>query len=173
MGAEATRATQLRDRVAFGRLVDLRDRLGPDRLAGGAVHVRSPIHALALVLVARGATVEQVINTLRLDPGDLAKACPTPTVTPLPPGERTVIPDELPVNDDPYARRRRLVTLGDVPEPAAAALAVMVSGVRGLVLFMIARGDDRYDVAKTLGITIEAVDTILADTDGDHLVRTE
>ncbi len=169
-----TRAIHLRDRVAFSRLVDLRERLGPDRMASGAVRVRGTVHALAMVMVARGAGIDEVIDTLHLDPGDLARACPTPTATPLPPGEvGTVFPDD---DDDALPapsgyRGRSLLALFEVPE--AASLARLVPGQRGIVLFCASRGDTSNDVAAMLGITVDQVEAVLADGDGDHLDRSD
>jgi hypothetical protein len=80
--------------------------------------------------------------------------------------------DDLPVQAlGPYATRHRLVLLREVTEPVAASLAVCVPGVRGIVLFLIARGDDRHDVAEVLGVSIDEVDAMLRDQDGRHLVR--
>jgi hypothetical protein len=63
---------------------------------------------------------------------------------------------------DPYLTRARLTLLRDVSEPAAAALAVMVPGKRGIILFYASRGDGRHDVAAMLKISVD---------DGEHLVR--
>lgn len=172
MTADAATITEA-DITAYRRLIERVAQVGPDRLTAAALHVPSPTKGILMLLASRGAPPNDVIDLLHLKPGELDAVLHVPAPTPLPPDQATVIPDDFPVDDGPYARRRRPVTLGDVPEPAAAALAALVPGQRGVILFMIARGDDRYDVAKTLGIAIEAVEAILAETDGDHLVRIE
>lgn len=174
MSVDVTRAAQLRDRFAYARLVDLMDRIGPERMASGATRVRATTHALAMILVARGAGIDEVVDVLGLNPGDLANACPTPTATPLPPGTATVFPDDDDDGDVPPPtgfRGRSLMALFEVPQ--AAQLAAMVPGVRGIALFAAARGDTSYDIATMLGISVEDVETILTDMDGEHLVRTD
>lgn len=171
-----TRASLLRDRVAYARLVDLRERSGPERMVSGATRVRGTIHAIAMLMVARGAGIDEVIDTLHLEPGGLARACPAPTTTTLPPGETaTTFPDDdddaLPAPLTAYAARTRAVLLDEVREPAAATLARLVGGKRGLILFAIARGDDREEIAGMLKINPAEVEAILAEGDGMHLDR--
>jgi hypothetical protein len=174
--ATATKA----DAAAYTAILGLAARLGPDRAAGVALYASAadPRWPVLVFLAARGTDIDDVIGTLRLAPGELADvanvAIPAPA-SPLPPGEATVFPDD---DDDdavwaagPYLTRQRLTLLRDVSEPTAAALAVCVPGVRGLVLFMAARGDTRHDVAATLGISIDDVDDVLDHTAGQHVSR--
>lgn len=136
-----------------------------------------PLWPHLLLAAARGTNVDDVVGVLSLQPGRVADvvgvSVPVPA-PPLPVGERTVIPDEItvPMDDGPFATRRRLVSAALEPA-AAASLAVMVPGRRGVALFMLARGDHRHDVAEMLGISAGEVDAILSDRDGDHLARCE
>lgn len=169
-----TTATEA-DVAAWAAALDLARRFGPDRAAAAALFASGhPVWPYLLMAAARNAGIDEVIRMLHLTPGSLADivgvAIPPPS--PLPPGEETVIPDDLPVRDaGPYGARSRAVLLRAVPEPVAARLAAMVPGARGIVLFAAARGDDRHDVAEVLNLSIGEIDAVLAGSDGRHLTR--
>lgn len=171
------------DVAGYGAVLDLARRFGPDRAAASALYASTstPVWPLVLLLAARGADLVEVVRVLHLEPGQLAKvvgvAIPAPAA-PLPPGEETVFPPDDDDDGDlraagPYETRSRQVLLRDAPEPVAASLAVCVPGVRGVVLFMAATGDDRHDAAALLGITVGEVDATLTESDGRHLTRTD
>lgn len=167
------------DRAAYGAILDLAGRFGPDRAAASAVYASgTPLWPHVLLAAARNTTVDDVVQVLRLDPGQLADvvnvAIPTPA-PPLPPDQATTFPAD---DDDapdpapgPYASRWRLVLLRDVSEPTAAALAVCVPGRVGVILFMIARGDAVADVAEVLKISVDDIDAALQDQAGHHVTR--
>lgn len=162
------------DIIAGAALRAVVDRIGADKAAAVALILQSDVHAAALLRTARGADVKRIVGLLNLGPGELAAAVDRVTVAPLslPADEATTIPDEFPdMLVGGYTARQRLVLTSDVPERTAAALALLVDGRRGLVLFMCARGDDRDSVAQHLGITVGEVDKILAEGDGSHVVR--
>ncbi len=167
------------DAAAWTAVCDLARRVGPDRAAGVALYASGdPRWPLVLLLAARGTGIDDVVQVLRLDPGELAAiagvSLPAPA-SPVPPDEATVFPDDDDGDPDPapgpYATRHRLVLLRELPEPVAASLAGLVPGPVGIVLFLIARGDSRHDVAEVLGVSVDDVDAMLRDRDGHHVVR--
>jgi hypothetical protein len=80
--------------------------------------------------------------------------------------------DDLSVQESgPYQARSRIVLLREVPEHTAASLAGLVPGRAGVILYMIARGDTRHDVAEMLKIPVDDVDAVLRDQSGQHMVR--
>ena len=55
-----------------------------------------------------------------------------------------------------------------VPPPVGLRLAGMASGPRGVVLFMIARGDYRDEIAEAVHLTPGQIDALLREGDGCH-----
>ncbi len=166
------------DIAAWGAVCDLARRFGPDRAAAVALFASGhPLWPHLLLAAARGTTVGDVLAVLHLEPGQLADVANValPTPSPLPADEATVFPDDDDGDPDPapgpYASRMRLVLLREVPEPIAASLAGLVPGPVGIVLFLIARGDSRHDVAEVLGVSVDDVDAVLRDQAGHHVVR--
>ncbi len=159
------------DVVAHAALRAIVDRIGADRAAIAALHVRSDVHAAALLMTARGDDVAVFMRLLRLEPGELAATVDWATVPapPLPADERTMIPDEinLPTVAGGYRGRQRLAM--DLPE--ATRLAALVSGQAGVILYMAARGDTRHDTAEVLKISVDDVDAVLDHAAGQHVSR--
>jgi hypothetical protein len=166
------------DAAAWTAILGLAARFGPDRAAAAALFASGhPVWPYLLLAAARNTAVGDVLAVLHLAPGQLADvvnvAIPPPS--PLPPDEATTFPPDDDGDPDeapgPFAARMRLVLLRELPEPTAAALASLVPGRVGVILFMIARGDARHDVADTLRIGVDEVDTVLDHAAGHHVVR--
>jgi hypothetical protein len=182
MGAKARAATVTAtdaDVAAWTAVLDLARRFGPDRAAAAALYASgTPLWPYLLLAAARNTTVDDVVQVLRLGPGELAAiagvSLPAPA-SPVPPDEATVFPADDDDDPDPapgpYATRMRLVLLRELPEPTAAALASLVPGRVGVILYMIARGDAVADVAEVLHLSIDEVDAVLDHAAGRHISR--
>jgi hypothetical protein len=159
------------DVLAYRNVCDQVARIGAEAMASAALRAGSAIRSLAMFMAASGVTIDEVISMLRLEPGDVANALRVPAVK-LAPGETaTTFPDDddlVPVATTGYAARRGLA-LADLPR--TAQLAALVPGQRGVILFMAARGDFIDEVGALLGLTPDAVDTILESGDGLRLPR--
>lgn len=168
---ETTVTPTTADRASYRSLCDQVAKIGAESMASAALRAGSGVRSLVMFLAAANADIDDVVDVLHLEPGDVANALHVPAATPVPDEERTVFPSDDVVSVAAltgYAARRGLA-LVDVPE--AAQLAAMVPGHRGMILFAAARGDFIDEVATLLGITPDAVDLIIESGDGLRLPR--
>ncbi len=166
------------DIAAYTAILGLAARFGPDRAAAAALYASGdPRWPYVLLAAARGTDIADVLAVLHLEPGQLADVANValPTPSPLPSDERTVFPaDDDGDPDDapgPYAARHRLVLLRELSEPIAASLAGLVPGQAGVILYCLARGDARHDVAEMLHLSIDDIDDVLDRAAGQHVSR--
>lgn len=168
---ETTVTPTTADRASYRSLCDQVAKIGAESMASAALRAGSGVRSLVMFLAAANADIDDVVDVLHLEPGDVANALHVPAATPVPDEERTVFPDDddlVPTAATGYAARRAMAMM-DVPQ--AAQLAGLVPGQRGVVLFCASRGDFVDEVSALLGITPDAVDTILESGDGLRLPR--
>lgn len=154
------------DRESYRDLCDQVARIGAESMASAALRAGSGVRPLVMFLAAKGTSIDDVVDVLHLEPGDLHAALHVPAVKLASGDTATTFPDDdddVSVAMTGYAARRGLAL---VDLPGAAQLAALVPGQRGVILFMAARGDFIDEVATLLGLTPDAVDTIIADGDG-------
>jgi hypothetical protein len=169
---EATTVTPTTaDRESYRNVCDQVAKIGAEAMSLAALRAGSGNRPLVMFMAASGSVIEHVVDVLHLEPGDLHAALHVPAVS-LAPGETaTTFPDDddvVSVATTGFGARRAMAMM-DVPK--AAQLASMVPGQRGVVLFCAARQDFIDEVATLLGITPDAVDTILESGDGHRLAR--